>query len=109
MMDARDVELDAMRANFRSLSRRWGLGPSETRALIGDERSRAGEEAQRTLLEVDRAMRALFGEDGVRCWLKEDGPGGLSPLDFLQLGENERRAMLAAARLRHRQIIGFDL
>lgn len=108
MVDPGFLELAAARAQFNSLSGRWGLGPRCEASLVGDPETRDGEEAMRLLVELDRVMRALLGEDGVRDWLHCGGPHGLSPLGFLMLGRDERRAMLAAARIRHRQVLGHD-
>lgn len=106
--DAALMELRAMEADFGALSRRWGLRDRDVVALLGRGDARETEESMRVLLELDRVMRALFGEDGVAAWLREEGPRVLSPMGFLALGQDERRAMLHAARLRHLQVLGYE-
>lgn len=106
---ASDLELAAMRVQFDELCVRWQIDASCVRQLLEDDRwADQGERAMRILLELDRVMRSLLGEDGVLTWLYDREPHSLSPLQFLVQGHDERRAMLAAARVRHRQIIGAD-
>lgn len=102
-----ELEVGAMEAGFRVLCQRWALTPDEVAALLGPSGPREVEEARRILLEFDRAMRAMFGEDGVRRWLREEGPTGMAPLSCLVLGQDQRRAFLAAARQRHFEVLGY--
>lgn len=106
--DTRSMELMATQAQFKALCARWSLKPFEEVRLLGDRQIGEVEDGMRLLIELDRVMRALFGEDGVRGWLHDEGPKGLTPLEFLSLGPDEWRSMLCAARLRHRQTLGFD-
>ena len=108
MREIREMELAAMETELAHLMQRWQLSREEASLLFSRDSPHEQERTQRTLLELDRIMRNLFGEEGVRSWVHEPGPATLSPLDFLALGPAERSAMLAAARLRHRQVLGYD-
>lgn len=101
-------ELSAMTREFRALRGRWRLTPAEEAVLLGDAGERIAEEARRRLLEFDKAMRAMFGEEGLLEWLREAGPTGISPLAFLMTGRDQQRACLAAARQRHLEVLGYE-
>lgn len=91
-----------------SISERWALRVAEVEHLLKASPSTRRVSGLRILIEIDRVMSALLGDDEVASWVSDRGPTGLSPLDFLALGEEQQHAMLIAAHLRHRQILGFD-
>lgn len=108
MQDAAHLmELQAMEAQFRAMVRRWCLTSDEEIALLGKDGPKGAEESKRLLLEFDRSMRGLFGEEGVRCWLRDRAPTGLSPIGCLMLGREQQKAFLAAARQRHYEVLGY--
>ena len=92
------LELNALGREFDCLCRRWSVTADERERLVGPEHE--GEREKRVLLEIDRHMRLLIGEEEVSKWLRGEGENGLSPLEFMGLGRDERSAMLAAARQR---------
>ena len=106
--EIRILEVHAMRAEFASLCDRWALKEPEARAILETDPVPGGEAAMRLLLELDYVMRGLVGSEEVASWLRDPDPSGLSPLTFLTQGHDERRAMLAASRLRYRQIVGTE-
>ena len=98
MKQARLMELDALDREFDSLCRRWAVSSDERESLLGLEHE--SERSKRVMLEIDRHMRMMIGQDEVTIWLRDSGETGLSPLEFMSVGRDERLAMLAAARQR---------
>lgn len=103
----RDLETRAMTDRFAHLADRWSLDRGDIAALIGGNPVER-ETSMRMLLEIDRIMGILLPDGGVLPWLRDPGPQGLTPLEFLCVGREERRGMLAAARLRHLQLLGHE-
>lgn len=101
----RELEHDALQRQFDCLAKRWCLTDAEVTALLGENDENSREYASRILLEIDRLMQDLIGEESVLEWLRDDQGTGLGPLRFMSLGREERSAMLSAARLRHSEII----
>ena len=100
-------EWDAQLARFRQIVRDWGLDPPEAELLLGlpDGSFIAGRSASgdaelrlRLLVELDVALRDVFGKDGVRTWLHDEPlSDGVTPFEFLTRGVDHIRAMRAAA------------
>ena len=107
MEQARIMELDALEREFDSLCKRWAVSSDERQSLLGLERE--SERSKRVMLEIDRHMRMMIGEDEVTSWLRDSGETGLSPLAFMSIGRDERLAMLAAARQRFLERFPQDL
>ncbi|MDG6079031.1 hypothetical protein E3U23_07480 [Erythrobacter litoralis] len=101
----RELEHDALQRQFDCLAGRWCLTGPEVEALLGDQDAKAREHASRVLVEIDRLMGDLIGGESIPAWLRDDQGTGLAPLRFMSLGREERSAMLAAARLRHSEVI----
>lgn len=104
-----ELEHEAMIARVADLVRRWSLTAEEASRLFPDHDGQERERACRILLELDYVMRGLLSSEELADWLRDAGPGGISPLIFLASGASERSAMLAAARLRYRQIVGHHI
>lgn len=110
MSDPRIMEYRAVERRFAELTRRWGLTVDELRTLLApgiDAVER--EHCMRLILELDWIMAHVIERDEFRDWLRDPGPQGFSPLAFLSVGRTERSAMLAAARMRYREITGFEI
>ena len=100
-------EWDAQLARFRQIVRGWGLDPHEAGLLLGSPdgscisgRSAFGdaELRLRLVIELDVALRNVFGTDGVRTWLHDEPlSDGVTPFEFLTRGVDHIRAMRAAA------------
>jgi hypothetical protein len=110
MRDPRILEHEAMRLSFAALERRWCLTPDERTALLGPAADEVDHErCMRVVLQFDSIMSQVIGPDTFSWWLRSPGPKATSPLEFLSIGATERSAMLAAARMRYREVTGLEV
>ncbi|MEL7721061.1 hypothetical protein AAG598_13565 [Citromicrobium bathyomarinum] len=98
MDQVRTMELKALLREFDCLCMRWAISCEEREKLVGN--AEESEWSKRILVEIDRHMRFMIGEDQIPQWLRDRGETGLSPLEFLEMGGGQRAEMLAAARQR---------
>ena len=106
------LEWYAQVARFRSVVQDWELDDAEVDALLGLSEgqydlttgrlpSGEAELRLRLLIELDIALRAVFGPQGLRIWLHDEPlDDGVTPFEFIARGVDHIKAMRAAALAR---------
>ncbi len=93
------LELRTMQSAWRALERRWGLSPTERRALFpagGDDLADPPADTEaRMRIQIEIGYRIGMPEDMLRDWLRTASPvlGWLTPLDVMSGSRADLRGL----------------